>query len=278
MFLVSALEAKKTHMRSILCLHEAVCTGAADGYARMAAAPAVALLHLGPGLGNGLCNLHNAHRARSPVLVLVGEHATWHKAADPPLAQDIHALAATVSGHVLTITSPEDVSSTVQRALTALATPVPPVSSGSKPHAVSAGPSVLPAGCAGTISRQGISVQTCPSSRVVTLVLPHDISWAPASDPPTAPASLTVPALLAGSAPGPASASAQATQPSLQQLSAQLAPMKVADSPAGQRFLSDCAAALAAAPRGKAALVLGGAALLTEGELTVAHWKSSAYA
>jgi hypothetical protein len=133
---------------------------------------------------------------------------------------------------------------------------------------MSAGTSILSAGFPETTARQAISVQTCPSSRVVTLVLPHDISWAPAPDPPTVTASLTVPALLAGSAPGPASAVAQATQPSLQQLSEQLAPMKVADSPAGQRFLSDCAAALAATPRGKAALVLGGAALLTEGELT----------
>jgi hypothetical protein len=98
-FLVAALEKQKPGLRSILCLHEAVCTGACDGYARMAGSPAAALLHLGPGLGNGLCNLHNAHRARSPVLVLVGEHATWHKAADPPLAQNIQVK---VKGHTCT--------------------------------------------------------------------------------------------------------------------------------------------------------------------------------
>lgn len=247
MFLVAALEAHKGSMRSILCLHESVCTGAADGYARIAATPAMALLHLGPGLGNGLCNLHNAHRARSPVLVLVGEHATWHKAADPVLAQDIQALAATVSGHVLSIQSPETVADTVERALVTLATPVAPASSGtgSSSQAAATGvtdpPKTTPAAAQG---EGGSSSRTsCPSSRVVTVVLPHDISWAPAA--------------AAGLAP--------ASQPNLHQLSAQQAPLTVAASPAAQRFLSDCAAALVAAPRGKAALVLGGAALLAEG-------------
>jgi acetolactate synthase I/II/III large subunit len=55
--------------------------GACDGYARISRRPAMALLHLGPGLANGLCNLHNARRARSPILVLVGDHATWHASA-----------------------------------------------------------------------------------------------------------------------------------------------------------------------------------------------------
>ncbi|WIA19312.1 hypothetical protein OEZ85_003945 [Tetradesmus obliquus] len=96
MWMVSALE-KQRGIRSILGLQEAVCTGACDGYARMARQPALALLHLGPGLGNGLCNLHNARRAGSPVVVMVGDMATWHRAADPPLNQDIEALAGTVS-------------------------------------------------------------------------------------------------------------------------------------------------------------------------------------
>lgn len=85
-------------IRPILCLFEGVCAGAADGYGRMSGKPAMTLFHLGPGLCYGLPNLHNARRARTPVLVVVGEHATWHRGADPPLAMDMGALAATVSG------------------------------------------------------------------------------------------------------------------------------------------------------------------------------------
>lgn len=85
-------------IRSVLGLTEAVCTGAADGYARMSGRPAMALLHLGPGFANGISNLHNARRGSSPVVTVVGEHATWHRAFDPPLAMDIEALARTVSG------------------------------------------------------------------------------------------------------------------------------------------------------------------------------------
>jgi acetolactate synthase-1/2/3 large subunit len=85
-------------IRPILGLFEGVCTGAADGYGRMADKPALALLHLGPGLANGLCNLHNARRAQTPILVVVGEHATWHRHYDPPLAMDIEALAGTLHG------------------------------------------------------------------------------------------------------------------------------------------------------------------------------------
>lgn len=85
-------------VRSILGLFEGVCTGAADGYARMSGKPAMVLLHLGPGLANGIANLHNARRGYSPVLMVVGEHATWHRPYDPPLAMDIESLARTVSG------------------------------------------------------------------------------------------------------------------------------------------------------------------------------------
>jgi acetolactate synthase I/II/III large subunit len=85
-------------MRGVLALFEGVATGAADGYARMAERPAACLLHLGPGLANGLANLHNARRARSPVVNLVGEHATFHQHFDPPLQSDIAAAAGTVSG------------------------------------------------------------------------------------------------------------------------------------------------------------------------------------
>ncbi|VBA55530.1 acetolactate synthase large subunit [Mycobacterium pseudokansasii] len=87
-------------MRGILTLFEGVATGAADGYARIADRPAAVLLHLGPGLGNGLANLHNARRAWVPMVVVVGDHATYHKKYDAPLESDIDALAGTVSGWV----------------------------------------------------------------------------------------------------------------------------------------------------------------------------------
>ncbi len=87
-------------IRPVLGLSEGVVTGAADGYGRMAGAPAMTLLHLGPGLANGLANLHNARRARTPVVNVVGEHASWHQHADPPLASDIESLARPVSGWV----------------------------------------------------------------------------------------------------------------------------------------------------------------------------------
>jgi acetolactate synthase I/II/III large subunit len=87
-------------LRSILCLHENVATGAADGYGRMAARPAICLLHLGVGLANGLTNLHNARRAFTPVLNIIGDHTTWHLAADPLLATDVESLAHTVGDSV----------------------------------------------------------------------------------------------------------------------------------------------------------------------------------
>lgn len=87
-------------LRSILCLHENVATGAADGYGRMAGKPAMCLLHLGVGLANGLTNLHNARRAFTPLLNVIGDHATWHLPADPLLATDVESLAHTVSDFV----------------------------------------------------------------------------------------------------------------------------------------------------------------------------------
>ncbi|ORW04341.1 acetolactate synthase large subunit [Mycobacterium kyorinense] len=97
MHFVAALDAVP-RMRGVLTLFEGVATGAADGYARIADRPAAVLLHLGPGLGNGLANLHNARRARVPVVVVVGDHATYHKKYDAPLESDIEALAGSVSG------------------------------------------------------------------------------------------------------------------------------------------------------------------------------------
>lgn len=94
--LVRALD-EVAGMRAVLCLFEGVCTGAADGYARMAGKPGVTLLHLGPGFANGIAYLHDARRARSPIVNLVGDHATWHLAADPPLTSDVESLARAVS-------------------------------------------------------------------------------------------------------------------------------------------------------------------------------------
>jgi acetolactate synthase-1/2/3 large subunit len=90
--IVAALDQIR-EMRCVLGLFEGVVTGAADGYARMAEKPASTLLHLGPGLGNGLANLHNASRARVPIVNLVGQHATYHLQHDTPLTSDIEAIA-----------------------------------------------------------------------------------------------------------------------------------------------------------------------------------------
>ena len=96
---VAALDTEP-RMRAILGLFEGVVTGAADGYARMTGKPACTLLHLGPGLGNGLANLHNARRARVPIVNIVGEHATYHRHLDAPLTSDIRSIASAVSGWI----------------------------------------------------------------------------------------------------------------------------------------------------------------------------------
>src|ERR1700758_3822633 len=82
--LVAALDGVP-EMRCVLALFEGVVTGAADGYARMAEKPAATLLHLGPGLANGLANLHNASKAATPVVNIIGDHATYHRRFDAPL-------------------------------------------------------------------------------------------------------------------------------------------------------------------------------------------------
>lgn len=84
-------------MKSVLCLFEGVCTGAADGWYRMRDTPASTLLHLGPGLANGLANIHNARRASSGMVNIVGEHSLQHLRYDPPLASDIEGLARPLS-------------------------------------------------------------------------------------------------------------------------------------------------------------------------------------
>lgn len=120
MHFVQALDAVPA-MRGVLGLFEGVVTGAADGYARIAGKPAAVLLHLGPGLGNGLANLHNARRAHSPMLCVVGAHATGHVRYDAPLQSDIEAVARTVSGWVHTSGTSRDVADNAMRALAATA-------------------------------------------------------------------------------------------------------------------------------------------------------------
>ncbi|HUH68296.1 MAG TPA: acetolactate synthase large subunit [Mycobacterium sp.] len=151
MHFVAALDTVP-QMRGVLALFEGVATGAADGYARIADRPAAVLLHLGPGLGNGLAYLHNARRARVPMVVVVGDHATYHKKYDAPLESDIDALAGTVSGWVRRTGAAADVGSDAAEAIAA--------------------------------SRSG--------SHISTLILPADVSWSdgaqPASTVPTQPA------------------------------------------------------------------------------------------
>lgn len=136
MHFVAALDAVP-RMRGMLTLFEGVATGAADGYARIAGRPAAVLLHLGPGLGNGLANLHNARRARVPMVVVVGDHATYHKKYDAPLESDIDAVAGTVSGWVRRTEAAADVGADAEAAIAA--------------------------------SRSG--------SQIATLILPADVCW-----------------------------------------------------------------------------------------------------
>jgi acetolactate synthase-1/2/3 large subunit len=153
MHFVAALDAVP-QMRGVLCLFEGVATGAADGYGRMAGRPAAALLHLGPGLANGLANLHNARRARTPLLALVGDHATYHKRLDAPLESDIDALAGSVSVWVRRPASPAD----------------------------------MAADAAG-----GFAAAMAPPGGIATLILPADVSWSDGGQP-APPLAVPVPA------------------------------------------------------------------------------------
>ena len=118
MHFVSAID-RVEGMRPVLGLFEGVVTGMADGYGRMAERPAATLLHLGPGLANGLANLHNARRAASPIVNLVGDHATYHAQYDAPLASDIVGFARPVSGWVHESTSAGSVAADGARAVRA---------------------------------------------------------------------------------------------------------------------------------------------------------------
>jgi acetolactate synthase-1/2/3 large subunit len=137
MHFVAALD-DATKMRAVLCLFEGVATGAADGYGRVRGTPAATLLHLGPGLGNGWANLHNARRAHTPVVNIVGDHATYHAVYDAPLQSNIEDLARPLEGWFRRSSSSSDISSDTAAAIAA---------------------SYGPPGC------------------VATLVLPADVSW-----------------------------------------------------------------------------------------------------
>jgi acetolactate synthase-1/2/3 large subunit len=141
---VSALD-REPRVRPVLCLFEGVATGAADGYGRMAGKPAVTLLHLGPGYGNGVANLHNARRAFTPIVNVIGDHATYHLQNDAPLASDITGLARVNSRWVRSATSAENAADLAAEAVAASFGP--PGGSASL---------ILPADCAWTsASRKG---------------------------------------------------------------------------------------------------------------------------
>jgi acetolactate synthase-1/2/3 large subunit len=152
MALVRALDDAGT-VRGVLALFEGVVTGAADGYARMAGRPAGTLLHLGPGLANGSANLHNARRARTPIVNVVGEHARAHVALDAPLTTDIEALARPVSRWVRTVGETADAGRDTAAAIVAART--------------RGGPA--------------------------TLIVPADVAWSEGASPAETPAALAPP-------------------------------------------------------------------------------------
>jgi acetolactate synthase-1/2/3 large subunit len=115
---VAALD-RSPKMRPVLCLFEGVATGAADGYGRIADNPACTLLHLGPGYGNGLANLHNARRAFTPIVNVIGDHATYHRQYDAPLNSDIPAIVAPNSLWVKSADSPDAVAGLAAEAVAA---------------------------------------------------------------------------------------------------------------------------------------------------------------
>lgn len=159
MHFVAALD-KVDGMRCVLCLFEGVATGAADGYARMAERPASTLLHLGPGLGNGIANLHNAKRAQTPMVNIVGEHATYHRAHDAPLTSDIEGLARPVSGWIRTAMDALTVASDGASAIAAARTPPGQVAT-----------LILPADTAWNIGSGPAKVPTIPAARAVDSAL-----------------------------------------------------------------------------------------------------------
>jgi acetolactate synthase-1/2/3 large subunit len=132
MHFVASLD-KVPEMRPVLTLFEGVATGAADGYARMTGRPAATLLHLGPGLANGLANLHNARRASVPLVNIVGDHATYHGPYDAPLTSDVAGFARPVSGWIHACTSVRSTGADAARAVQAARGALPVGDSGVSP-------------------------------------------------------------------------------------------------------------------------------------------------
>jgi acetolactate synthase-1/2/3 large subunit len=137
MHFVAALDSVP-EMRGVLALFEGTATGAADGYGRMTGRPAATLLHLGPGMANGLANLHNARRAHTPIVNVIGDHARYHKGFDAPLESDIDALTAWLHGWSRTSKSPAEV---------------------------------------GVDAADAIAAAMSPPGQLANLVLPADVSW-----------------------------------------------------------------------------------------------------
>ena len=149
-------------VRPILGLFEGAVTGMADGYGRMAGKPACTLLHLGPGLANGLANLHNARRASTPIVNIVGDHATYHAQYDAPLASDIAGFARPVSGWLHSSVSARTVAADGARAAHPMA---------SSRSATSM--TKVPPTCS-LVSANGPSWTTGPPSARVTVVVADD--------------------------------------------------------------------------------------------------------
>jgi acetolactate synthase-1/2/3 large subunit len=143
MHFVAALDDVR-EMRGVLALFEGVATGAADGYARMADKPASVLLHLGPGLGNGLANLHNARKGHTGVVNIVGDHATYHKQYDAQLESDIETVARNVSSWIRTSSATGELAADAAEA---------------------------------------VAVASGPPAQVATLILPADVSWTDGAEP-----------------------------------------------------------------------------------------------
>jgi acetolactate synthase I/II/III large subunit len=122
MHFVASLDAVP-QMRAVLALFEGVVTGAADGYGRMAERPGATLLHLGPGMANGLANLHNARRAHTPIVNVIGDHALYHKGFGAPLESDIESLTGWLHGWSRTSTDPMSVGLDAAEAIAAACTP-----------------------------------------------------------------------------------------------------------------------------------------------------------
>ena len=144
MHFVAALDSVP-EMRAVLALFEGVATGAADGYSRVADTPASTLLHLGPGLGNGLANLHNARKGKVPIVNIVGDHATYHSQYDAQLQSDIETVARNVSTWVRTSQATSDVARDAAEAIAAAKGPPGQVATLILPADVSWGDGAVPA-------------------------------------------------------------------------------------------------------------------------------------